>query len=234
MIKDQELLIVVPTFNEVGNVVKLYNGIRREMSYVSILFVDDNSKDGTRNKIDDLVQNDSNVFVLYRHEKQGLASAYIEGFKWGMSQNYTYFQQMDGDLSHSPKYLDKFKEEMEGADVVIGSRYVHEGGSNWKFSRHLLSYFGSLYARFVLGLSVKDLTGGFNCWRRSVLDAIDLDTIISNGFAFQIEMKYMAKKRGFKLKEIPYFFNERETGFSKMSLKIVIEAFINVLHFKFR
>ena len=219
-------LVVIPTFNEADNLLRIVPLVLNQHPRIEVLVVDDNSPDGTGDLADDLAEELDRVHVLHRSGKQGLGRAYLEGFQWGLERGFALIIEMDADFSHDPDSLPEFIEKASEFDVVLGSRYV--GGRvtviNWPMSRLLISYFGSRYARVVTGLPVRDATGGFNCWRREVLEALDFDRIESNGYTFQIELKLRAWRRGFSLTEIPIIFAERDSGESKMSKKIVIEA----------
>ena len=219
-------LVVIPTFNEADNLLRIVPLVLNQHPRIEVLVVDDNSPDGTGDLADDLAEELDRVHVLHRSGKQGLGRAYLEGFQWGLERGFALIIEMDADFSHDPDALPEFIEKASEFDVVLGSRYV--GGRvtviNWPMSRLLISYFGSRYARVVTGLPVRDATGGFNCWRREVLEALDFDRIESNGYTFQIELKLRAWRRGFSLPEIPIIFAERDSGESKMSKKIVIEA----------
>ena len=219
-------LVVIPTFNEADNLLRIVPLVLNQHPRIEVLVVDDNSPDGTGDLADDLAEELDRVHVLHRSGKQGLGRAYLEGFQWGLELGFALIIEMDADFSHDPDSLPEFIEKASEFDVVLGSRYV--GGRvtviNWPMSRLLISYFGSRYARVVTGLPVRDATGGFNCWRREVLEALDFDRIESNGYTFQIELKLRAWRRGFSLTEIPIIFAERDSGESKMSKKIVIEA----------
>ncbi len=219
-------LVVIPTFNEADNLLRIVPLVLNQHPRIEVLVVDDNSPDGTGDLADDLAEELDRVHVLHRSGKQGLGRAYLEGFQWGLERGFALIIEMDADFSHDPDALPEFIEKASEFDVVLGSRYV--GGRvtviNWPMSRLLISYFGSRYARVVTGLPVRDATGGFNCWRREVLEALDFDRIESNGYTFQIELKLRAWRRGFSLTEIPIIFAERDSGESKMSKKIVIEA----------
>ncbi len=220
------ILVVIPTFNEADNLLRIVPLVLNQDPRIDVLVVDDNSPDGTGDLADDLVEELDRVHVLHRSGKQGLGRAYLEGFQWGLDREYALFVEMDADFSHDPDALPEFIEKAGDFDVVLGSRYVdgHVTVINWPMSRLLISYFGSRYARIVTGLPVRDATGGFNCWRREVLAALDFDRIESEGYTFQIELKLRAWRRGFTLTEIPIIFAERDSGESKMSKKIVIEA----------
>ena len=200
-----------------------------------MLVVDDHSPDGTGDLADALSHEFDRVNVIHRSGKQGLGKAYIEGFLWGLERDYALFFEMDADFSHRPSALPRFIDKARDFEVVLGSRYLEGRVTviNWPMSRLLISYFGSWYARFVTRLPVRDATGGFNCWRREVLEALDFEQIESNGYTFQIELKLRAWRKGFTLAEIPIVFEERESGESKMSKKIVREAIWKVWKLRF-
>lgn len=229
-------LIVIPTYNEKENIknliLKIKEYLQDNFDY-SILVVDDNSLDGTREVLDELV--DGNLFCLKREGKYGLASAYIDGFKYGISLGYDSFIQMDADLSHNPKYLKYIFEYLNDNDVVVASRNIKGGGViGWSVIRNLISKGGSLYSKIILNCPINDLTGGFNAWKKDIIDKINLDSIISKGYSFQIEMKYKAYKNKAKIKEFPIIFEERKCGKSKMSKKIFFEAMLNILLLRFK
>jgi len=219
-------LIVVPTYNERDNVVEVVERFLAAAPEAELLFVDDNSPDGTGELLDQLAAEDQRVHVLHRAGKLGLGTAYLDGFRWGLARGYEYLLEMDADFSHDPQYLPELlRLARDGADVVIGSRYVDGGGTeNWGVGRKMISRGGSLYARTVLGVKVRDLTSGFICYRRRALEAIDLDAVRSNGYSFQIEMKYRAIRAGLTLVETPIIFVDRRVGQSKMSRAIFVEA----------
>jgi dolichol-phosphate mannosyltransferase len=223
---DDRFLVVIPTYNERENLPRIVPLVLDEDPRIEILVVDDNSPDGTGRLAEEIASAEPRVHVLNRSAKDGLGRAYLAGFRWALERRYRLIFEMDADLSHHPDNLPAFIEAAKGADVVIGSRYV--GGRvnvvNWPMSRLLISYFGSFYARAITRLPVRDATGGFNCFRREVLQALDLDRIQTTGYAFQIELKFRAYRRGFRLRELPIVFIERETGESKMSKRIVREA----------
>lgn len=223
-------LIVVPTYNERDNVRGIAERLLAALPTTDLLFVDDNSPDGTGGLLDEMAAAQPRIHVMHRAGKLGLGTAYIEGFQWGLARDYDYLFEMDADGSHDPKYLPTMLALAEdGADVVVGSRYVPGGGTaNWGLGRRIISRGGGLYARTVLGVDVRDLTAGFICWRRSALEAIDLQTITSNGYSFQIEMKYRALQRGLRLVETPIVFEDRRVGQSKMSRAIFVEALLKV------
>jgi dolichol-phosphate mannosyltransferase len=227
-------LIIVPTYNERENATQIAQEILAAIP-CDMLFVDDNSPDGTGQLLDELAARESRIHVLHRAGKLGLGTAYIEGFQWGLPRGYDYLFEMDADGSHDPKYLAGMVAlAQEGADVVVGSRNIAGGGTvNWGLGRRLLSRGGSFYARTILGIAVRDVTAGFICWRRAVLEAIDLPTVSSNGYGFQIEMKYRAIRRGFGVVETPIQFVDRRVGTSKMSRAIVAEALLKVWTLRF-
>jgi dolichol-phosphate mannosyltransferase len=229
-------LIIVPTYNEAENVRGIAERLLDALPVADVLFVDDNSPDGTGAIIDEMVAANPRVHVMHRAGKLGLGTAYIEGFGWGLARDYQYLFEMDADGSHDPKYLPQMLALAEdGADVVVGSRNIPGGGTvNWGVGRNLLSKGGSFYARTILGIDVRDVTAGFICWRRDVLETLDLTGIDSNGYSFQIEMKYRALKRGFKIVETPIVFVDRRVGQSKMSRAIVAEALLKVWTLRFR
>ena len=219
-------LVVMPTFNERDNLPRIVPLVLDEDPRIEILVVDDSSPDGTGEIAEEMGRADARVHVLHRSAKDGLGRAYLAGFAWALERGYRLVIEMDADLSHHPDNLPTFIKAARSAEVVVGSRYV--GGRinvvNWPMSRLLISYFGSFYARIITGVPVRDATGGFNCWRREVLEAIDLGRVQSNGYAFQIELKLRAFRKGFRLLEVPIVFIERESGESKMSKRIVREA----------
>ena len=229
-------LIVVPTYNERDNVAGISERLLAALPVADILFVDDNSPDGTGVLLDEMAVKQPRIHVMHRAGKLGLGTAYIAGFTWGLERGYDYLFETDADGSHDPKYLAEMLALAEdGADAVIGSRYVPGGGTeNWGFGRQLLSRGGGFYARTILGIDIRDVTAGFICWRRRALEAIDLATISSNGYSFQIEMKYRAIKKGMRLVETPIVFIDRRVGQSKMSRAIFIEALAKVWALRFR
>jgi dolichol-phosphate mannosyltransferase len=219
-------LVIIPTYDERDNLEPITSAVLATEPRVDVLVVDDNSPDGTGALADELAARQPRLRVLHREKKQGLGRAYLHAFRWALEQGYRYVIEMDADFSHDPRYLPKLIDAAEaGADLVLGSRYVPGGGTvNWGVGRQLLSQGGSLYARSILGVSVRDLTGGFKCFNRRVLEAIELDQVMSAGYGFQIELTYRALKKGFIVKEIPIVFEDRRVGQSKMSRKIFAEA----------
>jgi dolichol-phosphate mannosyltransferase len=219
-------LVCIPTFNERDNVEAIARAALEADSQVDVLVIDDNSPDGTGKIADRLAANEPRAHVLHRPKKEGLGRAYLDGFRWALERGYEFILEMDADFSHDPKYLPRFLDQAQaGVDLVLGSRYVAGGGTvNWGRVRKLVSQGGSLYARTVLGLHLRDLTGGFKCFRRRVLESIDLASVHSTGYAFQIELTYRAIKKGFTVQEIPIVFEDRRVGQSKMSWRIVLEA----------
>lgn len=219
-------LVIVPTYNERENVEKIVEAILGQDPRLNVLIVDDGSPDGTGDLADGLAARDKRVNVIHRAGKLGLGTAYIAGFKWALDRDYEFIFEMDADFSHDPKHLPEFLAAAQHADVVLGSRYLEGRVTvvNWPMPRLLLSYGANIYARVITGLAHWDLTGGFKCWRRRVLAAIDLDAVRSNGYAFQIEMSVRAWRKGFHITEIPIVFTDRTEGHSKMSGAIVREA----------
>lgn len=222
----ERTLIIIPTYNESENLPSLCEQIHKVLPDADVLVVDDNSPDGTGQLADTLSQQYSFIKVIHRAGKLGLGTAYLEGFRYALDHNYDYIFEMDADFSHDPSYLPSLLgAAIEGADVVIGSRRVPGGDTeNWGLGRQLISAGGSLYARTILGLSVRDLTSGFKCFRRRVLQSLDLESVKSNGYSFQIELTYRAIKHGFRVAEVPIVFVDRRAGQSKMSQKIFVEA----------
>ncbi len=218
-------LVCLPTYDERDNVEPITRAILDATPDVDVLVIDDNSPDGTGAIADAIAAREPRVHVLHRAGKEGLGKAYLAGFAWALARGYRFVLEMDADFSHNPAYLPAMLELAQGADLVLGSRNVPGGGTvNWGAGRKLLSRGGSLYARTILGLPVRDLTGGFKCFRREVLEAIDLATVQCSGYAFQIELTYRASRKGFRVVEMPIVFEDRRVGQSKMSRRIVLEA----------
>ena len=222
-------IIIIPTYNEKENIERLIEEIRKLNRDFDVLIIDDNSPDSTGRIADDLAKRHSEVSVIHRPGKLGLGTAYITGFKYALENNYDLVFTMDADFSHQPKYLINLLEKARECDLVIGSRYIKDGRiKNWPLHRLILSRGANIYVRMVTGLPVSDSTGGFNCYRKKVLKKIDLDKVISDGYAFQIEMKYRLWKKGFSIREVPITFIDRARGTSKISKRIIFQAFFLV------
>jgi dolichol-phosphate mannosyltransferase len=218
-------LIIIPTYNELENLPKLLPSVLSQDKSINILIVDDNSPDGTAAFVENEMKSNDRIHLLKRSSKQGLGTAYIAGFKYALENGFDLIFEMDADFSHDPNEIPKFLEEIKNSDLVLGSRYITGVNViNWPMRRLLLSWFANFYTRAITGMSVHDATGGYKCFRKEVLQAIDLDKVTSNGYAFQIEMTFKAWKKGFRVKEIPIIFVDRVKGNSKMSKKIVREA----------
>jgi dolichol-phosphate mannosyltransferase len=219
-------LVCIPTYNERENVESIVRAVLAADPRVDVLVVDDASPDGTGALADALAKESPRVHVLHRAGKAGLGKAYLAAFDWGLQRNYSLVLEMDADFSHDPAYLPTLLDRAStDADLVLGSRWVKGGGTrNWGIGRQLISRGGSLYARTILGLDIRDLTGGYKCFRAEVLRAIDLPSVTSSGYGFQIELTYRALKKGFRVVEVPIVFEDRRVGQSKMSRAIVLEA----------
>jgi dolichol-phosphate mannosyltransferase len=232
-LSQNETLVVVPTYNEAENINALLFQLTRDVGSVDVLVVDDSSPDGTAEIVTRFANHDPRVHLLSRKKKEGLAAAYLAGFAWGLEKGYKALIEMDADFSHQPSDVPRFLETLKQSDVVIGCRYIQGGGvSGWGFLRQFISRGGNFYAHTLLSLPYQDLTGGFNGWRREVLEKINIATIRSKGYAFQVELKCRAFRAGFKLTEIPIHFENRRLGKSKMSGKIVWEAAFRVLQMR--
>lgn len=229
-------LVIIPTYNEEENIEKIIEAISSLELKFDILVIDDNSPDGTGDIVKNLMQQHKNLNLINRKAKLGLGTAYITGFKWAIERGYDIIYEMDADFSHNPDDLMRLHDTcMNGVDLAIGSRYISGVNVvNWPLGRVIMSYMASIYVRMVTGLKVKDTTAGFKAYKREVLETIDLDNIRSRGYAFQIEMKFTTWKFGFRIKEIPIIFTERQEGASKMSGGIFNEALWGVLKMKFR
>ena len=228
-------LVIIPTYNERDNLPRLIPQVLAQDPRLEVLVIDDASPDGTGAVADQLAAENPRVHVLHRKGKLGLGTAYLEGFRWGIEREYDWLFEMDADFSHDPAHLPQFIEKLAEHDLVLGSRYL-EGRLtvvNWPIKRLLLSYYANVYARFVTGLPVADLTGGFKAFRRPVLEAIARHRIVSEGYAFQIEMTFRAWKRGFRVCEIPIVFVDRTTGESKMSKGVIWESVWKVWQLRF-
>jgi len=228
-------IVIIPTYNEIHNVQKLIPVLLESYPELDILIVDDNSPDRTADQVERMSQSNSRIKLIKRTGKMGLGTAYVAGFKFMLANGYDCAIQMDADFSHDPKEIAIFLEEIKMNDLIIGSRYIYGVRViNWPIRRLLLSYFANLYTRIITGMPVKDGTGGFKCFRKQVLESINLDAIHSNGYSFQIEMNFKSWKKGFRLKEIPITFVDRVHGTSKMSKKIVREAVFMVWKLRFK
>ncbi len=218
-------LLIIPTYNEIENIERIIAIVLTKSPDLQILVMDDNSPDGTAKAVQSMMENEPRIHLIQRPGKMGLGSAYVAGFKYALQNDYDYILEMDADFSHNPDDLPRLLAAAQKKDLVIGSRYS-EGVNivNWPFRRLLISYFASKYVRVITGMPIKDPTGGFKCFNRRVLEAIDLDSILSDGYAFQIEMNFRAWVKGFRIQEIPIVFTERINGVSKMSRHIVYEA----------
>ncbi|MDD5449017.1 MAG: polyprenol monophosphomannose synthase [Candidatus Omnitrophica bacterium] len=232
--KNEKIIVVIPTYNEKENIVGLIQRIEALNLNIRIIVVDDNSPDGTWQVVEDIGKRLPRVEIVRRMAKRGLGAAYVEGFKRAIAQGADFIIGMDADFSHDPSYTPDFLKAAEESDVVIGSRYLEGGISvlNWPLWRIILSSGANTYARLITGLPVNDVTSGFICYRKRALSAISLDSIESDGYSFLVEMKYRIFKKGFKIKEIPIVFVERRKGRSKMSLGVFIESVIMVLRLR--
>jgi dolichol-phosphate mannosyltransferase len=230
----QRALVIIPTYNERENLPRLVPLVLEQDRRIDILIVDDASPDRTGELADHIAATEPRVHVIHREGKLGLGTAYITGFRWGLERRYDFLFEMDADFSHDPAHLPAFLDAIQDCDLVLGSRYLHGRVTvaNWPIGRLLLSYFANRYARVVTGMPVADATGGFKCFRREVLEQLDLDRVESSGYAFQIEMSFRAWKKGFRIGEIPIMFVDRDTGESKMSKRIVREAVWRVWRFR--
>jgi dolichol-phosphate mannosyltransferase len=221
----EKSLVIIPTYNELENLPKLIPAVLSQDESIHILIVDDGSPDGTGKYVKEEMKKNDRIHILEREKKMGLGTAYIAGFKYALQNNYDFIFEMDADFSHDPNELKNFLIAIKENDLVLGSRYIYGVRVlNWPMARLLLSFFASVYTRIITGMPIKDATGGFKCFRRKVLEAIDLDKVKSNGYSFQIEMTFKAYSKGFKIIEIPIVFIDRVKGKSKMSKKIVREA----------
>jgi dolichol-phosphate mannosyltransferase len=218
-------LICLPTYDERENLAPIVDAIHRVVPDVHVLVIDDASPDGTGQLADEIAARDPRVMVLHRPGKQGLGRAYLAGFAWALEQGYDLVLEMDADFSHDPRHLPALLAAARDADLVLGSRYVPGGGTvNWGLGRKIVSRGGSAYARAILGIRVRDLTGGFKCFRREVLEAVDLASVECSGYAFQIELTFRAARRGFRIVEVPIVFADRRVGQSKMSRRLWCQA----------
>ncbi len=230
-------IVIIPTYNEIENIERIIHAVFQLPSSFHVLIVDDNSPDGTFNKVSELQkQYSEKLFLEVRTKKSGLGTAYVHGFKWALSHNYQYIYEMDADFSHNPNDLEKlYLACQNGAEVAIGSRYSKGVNVvNWPLNRVLMSYFASVYVKFITGMQIHDATAGFICYKRNVLETINIDKIKFVGYAFQIEMKYRAFVNKFKIEEVPIIFTDRTLGESKMSGAIIREAVIGVIMLRIR
>lgn len=222
---EKKALVIIPTYNEKENITRIIPEVLEKDERINVLVVDDSSPDGTGEIVKNMMSDNDRIKLLVREKKEGLGKAYIAGFKYAIEHKYDYIFEMDADFSHNPKYLPEMLAKIENCDLVVGSRYLKGVNVvNWPLTRLLLSYFANLYAKILTGLPITDCTGGFKCYRREVLENINLDTIKANGYAFQIEMKFKAWLKKFRLEEISIVFYDREFGNSKMSTSIIWEA----------
>jgi len=230
------IFIVIPTYNEKGNIEKLLTQIfNLKITGLNVLVVDDSSPDGTGEIVEGLKKSNSSLDILHRNKKEGLGKAYMAGFKKVLAQGAEIIIQMDADLSHDPKYIQNFLESIENHDLVLGSRYIKDGGvTNWNFIRRAISKFGNIYAGVILGLPYKDLTGGFKCYRANTLKKVIDSNLSSLGYNFQIETTYLAHKLKYSIVETPIIFAERTIGKSKFNFKIILEGFLKVLFLRFK
>jgi len=221
----EKSLVIIPTYNELDNLPRLIPLVLRQDENIHILIIDDNSPDGTANYIEERASKTDRIHLIKRPKKMGLGTGYLTGFKYALENDYDYIFEMDADFSHDPHEIKNFLFAIKENDLVLGSRYIHGVRVlNWPMRRLLLSFFASVYTRLITGMHVRDATGGFKCFRRKVLEEINLNHVKSNGYSFQIEMTFRAYAKGFKIKEIPIVFMDRVKGQSKMSKKIVYEA----------
>ncbi len=227
-------LVITPTYNEAENINRLVDEVLSKDTSLELLIIDDNSPDGTAAIVEEIREKEPRLHIIKRPGKLGLGSAYITGFKFALKNDYDYIFEMDGDLSHDPGILPVMLKEIENNDLVIGSRYI-PGGSvlNWPIRRLLLSYLASRYVRLITGMPIKDPTSGFKCYRKEVLQDLDLNRIMSDGYAFQVEVKYRIWRKKYRIKEIPIIFYDRVSGHSKMSRKIVYEAIWMIWRLRF-
>lgn len=231
----EKSLIIIPTYNEMENIPRLIPILLERNESIEILIVDDNSPDGTGDYVKKLSEENPRIHLISRPGKMGLGTAYVEGFKYALNKDFEFIFEMDADFSHDPNEIGNFLIAIKDYDLVIGSRYITGVNViNWPMRRLLLSYFANIYTRVITGLPVHDTTGGYKCFRRKVLESIELDKVKSNGYAFQIEMNFKAWKNNFKVGEIPIIFHDRVKGTSKMSKKIVREAITMVWKLRLR
>ncbi len=228
-------LVIIPTYNEAPNAERIITEVLQQSEIVEVLIVDDNSPDGTADIVKKMMETNPRIHILQRERKLGLGTAYVAGFKFAIKNKYDFIFEMDADFSHNPKEIPIILGKMEECDVLIGSRYIKGVNVvNWPMKRLILSYCANIYTRVITGMPIHDATAGFKCYKRKVLESIDLDSLRSNGYAFQIETNFIAWKKGFKLLEMPIVFVDRRVGVSKMNKKIVYEAVFMVWKLKLR
>lgn len=232
----KKIYCVIPAYNERANIQEIIKKlIFLSIDNFHIIVVDDNSPDGTGEIVEEMKKEYPDIVIIHRNEKRGLGTAYVEGFQKALSLGADIIFEMDADLSHDPKYIPQMLEIIKEYDLVLGSRYIQGGGTqNWNFFRRLISRFGNIYAKKILGIPIHDLTSGFKCYKRKVLENIDLNSLSSVGYNFQIETTYRAYKKGFRIKEIPIIFTERKEGKSKFDIFIIFESFWKVLLLRFK
>lgn len=228
-------LVIIPTYNEAPNAERIITEVLQQSEMVEVLIVEDNSPDGTAAIVKKMMETNPRIHILERERKLGLGTAYVAGFKYAINHKFDFIFEMDADFSHNPKEIPIMLGKMEECDVLIGSRYIKGVNVvNWPMKRLILSYSANIYTRVITGMPIHDATAGFKCYKRKVLESIDLDSIRSNGYAFQIETNFLAWKKGFKLLEMPIVFVDRRVGVSKMNKKIVYEAAFMVWKLKAR
>lgn len=228
-------LVIIPTYNEAQNAEKIINEVLQQTEIVEVLIVDDNSPDGTAGIVKKMMETNNRIHILERERKMGLGTAYVAGFKYAIERKFDFIFEMDADFSHNPKEIPIMLSKMDECDVLIGSRYVKGVNVvNWPMKRLILSYSANIYTRIITGMPIHDATAGFKCYKRKVLESINIDSLRSNGYAFQIETNFLAYKKGFKLMEMPIVFVDRRVGVSKMNKKIVYEAAFMVWKLKAR
>ncbi len=228
-------LVIIPTYNEAQNAEKIINEVLQQTDIVEVLIVDDNSPDGTAGIVKKMIESNNRIHIIERERKMGLGTAYVAGFKYAIERKFDFIFEMDADFSHNPKEIPIMLSKMNECDVLIGSRYVKGVNVvNWPMKRLILSYSANIYTRIITGMPIHDATAGFKCYKRKVLESINIDSLRSNGYAFQIETNFLAYKKGFKLMEMPIVFVDRRVGVSKMNKKIVYEAAFMVWKLKAR
>lgn len=228
-------LVIIPTYNEAQNAEKIITEVIQQSDIVDVLIVDDNSPDGTADIVKNMMESNPRIHLLQREKKMGLGTAYVSGFKYAIERGFDFIFEMDADFSHNPKEISIMLNKMDECDVLIGSRYIKGVNVvNWPMKRLILSYSANIYTRIITGMPIHDATAGFKCYKRKVLESINIDSLRSNGYAFQIETNFLAWKKGFVLKEMPIVFVDRRVGVSKMNKKIVYEAAFMVWKLKAR